>query len=218
MQTHVCSEDDVIWQFAFAYWSIKTSSSSHLARWALTKASLCFKIKAKTGKPSLLQEPGEKTDAIIKLVIKKRKGRDEDKSIKQISTPDDLALSKASPLLWATRSTLAADLLLQHQPRCQGALETESMCSSTRLRHSSCRSCQWGCQPQINPSQWTLFLVNTGEKVLDHQHFPEPTAPQKKYMLTCTYPYLLTHFISFSELLGWHSGETKLLQSCWPLL
>lgn len=46
--------------------------------------------------------------------------------IKQISTPDDLALSKASPLLWATRSTLAADLL-QHQPRCQGALEAASI-------------------------------------------------------------------------------------------
>lgn len=131
------------------------------------------------------------------------------KGIKQISTPDDLALSKASPLLWATRSTLAADLL-QHQPRCQGALEAASICSSTRLRHSSCRGWQWGCQPQINPSQWTPFPVKTGKKALDHQDFTEPTAPQK-YMLTCTYPYLLTHkLLRISGVTFWVPGNKTL--------
>lgn len=213
MQTHVCSEGDVIWQFTFAYWSIKTSRSSHLARWALTKASSCFKNEAKTGKPSLLQEPGEKTDAIIKSVIKKGRGRGGENR------------HKANFYSRWSGSLQGFPLVMSYQvhPCCwpltapatvSGSTGGCEHCSSTRLWHSSCRGCQWGCQPQITP-----FPVKTGKKVLDHQDFTEPTAPQK-YMLTCTYPYLLAHFISFSEFLGWHSGclETKFLQSCWPLL
>lgn len=71
----------VIWQFVITCWSTK-ANSSHLARWDLTKASLCFQNGSKDRQTSFTAGARRKTKVVIKSVIKKRRGRGGEKSHK----------------------------------------------------------------------------------------------------------------------------------------